>query len=112
MKTIPIKPEHRSELRLLLGKVFYLESVKADTALIAEATRNFGRRHLQLYPELDGKRCAFNESLTAQDVYDSPEEWQEAIIAQAKAKDKMPYVGFIGSPGAPVIGPSSAPLDV
>ena len=96
MKTLPIKPEHQAELMYLLGDVFHLQRLNAAQREIAEAMRRLAKRHLELYPELLGARIAFSDDCTTMDVYDSREEWADAITRQAKENKEAPYVAFAG----------------
>lgn len=94
MRTLPIKPEHRAELNFLLGEVFHLQRMKAERKKIADAMRKLSKRHLALYPELLGKRIAFGDNMETMDVYDSAEEWFQAIKDQAEKEKEAPYVAF------------------
>lgn len=94
MRTLPIKPEHRAELNFLLGEVFHLQRMKADKKKIANAMRKLAKRHLALYPELFEKRIAFGDKMETMDVYDSAEEWVEAIKAQTLKEKEAPYIAF------------------
>jgi hypothetical protein len=107
MRTIPILPEHRAELRFLLGDVYHLQRLQAHPREISKAMRRLGDRHLALYPQLTGKQVALSEDMETQDVYDSAEEWAQAIAAQAARERETPYVAFTGIPGRPVMGPKT-----
>lgn len=96
MKTLPVKPEHRAELSYLLGDVFHLQRLEAHQREIAGAMRRLAKRHLELYPELLGKRVAFAEDCETMDVFDSVEEWAEAIKNQAGETKEAPYIAFAG----------------
>lgn len=108
MKTVPVKPEHRAELRYLLGDVFHLQRLNFSQREVANAMRRLARRQLEMYPEFMGKRVAFAEDCETMDVFDSVEEWAEAIENyKGKTKD-APYIAFAADAdckGYDVMGP-------
>lgn len=113
MKTLPVKPEHQAEIRYLLGDVFHLQRLSAPKREIAGAMRRLAKRHLELYPEFMGKRVSFEEDektkVLSQIVYDSPEEWMQAMKDHIQETKKPPYVAFAADEKAKtydVMGPN------
>lgn len=116
MRTLPVKPEHQAELRYLLGEIEHLQKMKAPQKDFARAMRRMARRHLELYPELMGERVSFEEDEKTKEltqiVYDSPEEWLQAMKDMATETKKAPYVAIAADPDAKtydVMGPKLEP---
>jgi hypothetical protein len=108
LKTVPVKPEHRPELRYLLGDVFHLQRLNMPQREIANAMRRLAKRQLEMYPEFLGKRVAFSEDCETMDVFDSVAEWAEAIEKQRGETKEAPYVAFAADEnctGYDVMGP-------
>lgn len=114
MKTVPVKPEHRAELRYLLGDVFHLQRLNMSQREVADAMRRLAKRQLELYPEFLGKRVAFAEDCETMDVFDSVEEWAEAIEKQRGETKEAPYIAFasdVKCTGYDVMGPGKKAPD-
>lgn len=115
MQTLPIKPEHQAELRYLLGDVYHLQRLAAAPPReVANAMRRLAKRHLEMYPELLDKRVAFAEDCATMDVFDSPEEWAEAIKKQATELKEAPFVAIASDAerkGYDVMGPGPGVKD-
>jgi hypothetical protein len=108
LKTVAIKPEYQAELKYLLGDVFHLQRLKMPQREIANAMRRLAKRHLQMYPELLGKRVAFAEDCTTMDVFDSVAEWAECIKNQTAETHEAPYIAFAADAdckGYDIMGP-------
>jgi hypothetical protein len=98
----------------MIGDVYHLQRLGAHRREVANAMRRLAKRHLELYPELLGKRVAFAEDCKTMDVFDSPAEWAEVIKKQTAELKEAPYIAFAADAdckGYDVMGPGQEAKD-
>lgn len=91
MYILPIKPEHRAELKYLKDEMDHLNRIGSRDKTQA-AINKIAKRSLELYPELKGKRSLFEENCLHLMVYETREEWLVAIFGSVKATGEAPWV--------------------
>ena len=112
MKNIPIKPEHRAELKYLADEIFHLERMGASEEEKALALNALARRQAELYPEVKGHRTSFSEDMTQIHLM-TLREFAAAVLQAAKRDGQTPYCAFMQAensyrvlgPKKPISGP-------